>query len=141
MKKLKTTAFWLILSGIAGAFIYQVIGVIQGKNRSLDRLAERISAERLERFERFIFGINLLFTIVMALVFAYFIYKLLYNIKTESKQGYISFLMVCCIIFAIFNGLSLLTGNFIALISLAINVAVIVGCVIQRNYEPTIENI
>lgn len=136
MKKINIKSFWIILTGIISTLIYRVVELVLSRNREFPKLKERMSAERLERLSKLLFGLNFFAAVILALICAYFVYRLIKNLKTEAGQGYITFLFVVSIIFAVFNLLSLLLGNFLALIDVAINGVIITGCVMQKNYEP-----
>lgn len=139
MKKLDKKAFWIVLAGIAASVVYRFVDLFISRNREFPFLRGggfELTEEAIERLRKFIFGANAFVAVITALICAYFIYRLLKNRTQPAKQGYITFLLVVSIIFAVFNLLSVLMGSYITLINLAFNAAIIVGCAIQKNYEP-----
>ena len=148
IKAMHPIAFWILLAGCIAALAYGIYNItiaiwalasverLLGAGGAFGNLVGGEVSDMIKNMFRIVYGAVLLAFAIFVLIYALVILGLLKNQKGPRSQKYLRTLWIITIIGLIFNVISLLASNWVAISSLAINITLLVGLIMQKNYNP-----
>ena len=148
-KSLHPIAFWILLIAVIAGLCYGIynmviaiwaLSIAEGFTNlgMFDSIFSSLNMPNIvDIFFKVLYCLVLFAFAIFILIYLVFILKLLKNKKGPASQKYLGPLFAIAIIGLIMAVISLFASNWVSIAGLIINVAIVVGIIIQNKYEPT----